>query len=120
MLHVPETRVERARFPVIDVHTHLGWRAKSSGGVATGEEMRFLATPPELLAVMDRRNVRTMVNLTGGVGQGLVDSIRHYEAAAPGRFVTFTEPSFYRSRSPASRSGRGRRSGGRRRRARAE
>src|SRR5688572_8968587 len=45
MLHVAETKVERARFPVIDIHTHLGWRAKSSGGVSVGEEMRFLATP---------------------------------------------------------------------------
>jgi predicted TIM-barrel fold metal-dependent hydrolase len=100
MLHVAETTVARARFPVIDVHTHLGWRAKSDGGVATGEEMRFLATPQELLAVMDRRNVQTMVNLTGGVGKGLADSIRQYEAAAPGRFLTFTEPSFYRIQEP--------------------
>jgi predicted TIM-barrel fold metal-dependent hydrolase len=100
MLHVAETPVPRARFPVIDVHTHLGWRAKSSGGVASGEEMRFLASPQDLVAVMDRRNVRTMVNLTGGVGAGLSASIRHYEAAAPGRFLTFTEPSFYRIQEP--------------------
>jgi predicted TIM-barrel fold metal-dependent hydrolase len=100
MLHVAETKVPRARFPVIDMHTHLGWRAKSSGGVSTGEEERFLATPPELLAVMDRRNIQTMVNLTGGVGKGLQDSIRRYEGAAPGRFVTFTEPSFYRIQEP--------------------
>jgi predicted TIM-barrel fold metal-dependent hydrolase len=100
MLHVAETKVPRARFPVIDVHTHLGWRAKSTGGVASGEEMRFLATAQDLMAVMDRRNVRTMVNLTGGVGAGLAASIRHYEAAAPGRFLTFTEPSFYRIQEP--------------------
>jgi predicted TIM-barrel fold metal-dependent hydrolase len=100
MLHVAETKVPRARFPVIDVHTHLGWRAKSTGGVASGEEMRFLATAQDLVAVMDRRNVRTMVNLTGGVGAGLAASIRHYEAAAPGRFLTFTEPSFYRIQEP--------------------
>jgi predicted TIM-barrel fold metal-dependent hydrolase len=100
MLHVAETSVPRARFPVIDIHTHLGWRAKSQGGVSIGEEMRFLSTPPELLAVMDRRNIQTMVNLTGGVGKGLLDSIRQYESAAPGRFVTFTEPSFYRVQEP--------------------
>jgi len=100
MLHVPETKVPRARFPVIDVHTHLGWRAKSGGGVARGEEMRFLAGAQDLVAVMDRRNVRTMVNLTGGVGAGLLASIRYYEAAAPGRFLTFTEPSFYRIQEP--------------------
>ncbi|MGH9661583.1 MAG: hypothetical protein ACRD96_23750, partial [Bryobacteraceae bacterium] len=25
MLHVAQTRVERARFPLVDVHTHLTW-----------------------------------------------------------------------------------------------
>jgi predicted TIM-barrel fold metal-dependent hydrolase len=100
MLHVAETKVPKARFPVIDIHTHLGWRAKSSGGVSVGEEQKFLATPEELLAVMDRRNLQTMVNLTGGVGAGLQASIKRYEAAAPGRFVTFTEPSFYRIQEP--------------------
>jgi predicted TIM-barrel fold metal-dependent hydrolase len=100
MLHVAETKLLRARFPVIDVHTHLGWRAKTSGGVSIGEQQHFLATPEELLPVMDRRNIQTMVNLTGGVGAGLQDSIRRYEGAAPGRFVTFTEPSFYRIQEP--------------------
>jgi predicted TIM-barrel fold metal-dependent hydrolase len=100
MLHVAQTDVARARFPVIDVHTHLGWRARSTGGVSVGEEMRFLSTAPDLLAVMDRRNVQTMVNLTGGVGKGLADSIRQYEGPAPGRFLTFTEPSFYRVQEP--------------------
>ena len=92
MLHVAETRVPRARFPVIDFHTHLGFRASSSGGVAQGEENRFLAPPEELLAVMDRVNLRTMVNLTGGVGRGLQESIQRYQTAHPGRFITFVEP----------------------------
>src|SRR5215470_14148297 len=88
MLHVPAHRVERARFPVIDVHTHLGW--------SKGEEVTFLATAADLLPVMDRKNVRTMVNLTGGRGAGLAESIRRFEGAAPGRFVTFTEPAWDR------------------------
>jgi predicted TIM-barrel fold metal-dependent hydrolase len=100
MLHVPEHRIERARFPVIDVHTHLSWAKKGDGGVFRGAEMEFLATPQELLAVMDRKNIRTMVNLTGGTGAGLVSTIERYEKAAPGRFVTFTEPSWARLREP--------------------
>jgi hypothetical protein len=28
MLHVAETQVPRARFPVIDFHTHLSWSAR--------------------------------------------------------------------------------------------
>jgi predicted TIM-barrel fold metal-dependent hydrolase len=88
MLHVAEHRVERARFPVIDIHTHLGW--------SKGEQVTFLAAPPQLLPVMDRKNVQTMVNLTGGRGAGLAESIRRFEGAAPGRFLTFTEPSWDR------------------------
>lgn len=90
MLRVPEHPVARAKFPVIDVHTHL---SRSDG-------TRFLATPQELLPVMDRKNVRTMVNLTGGTGAGLANSIKQFETAAPGRFVTFTEPSWSRVMEP--------------------
>ena len=100
MLHVPEHPIPRARFPVIDIHTHLSWAEEGGGGVFRGEAMKFLATPPELLEVMDRKNVRTMVNLTGGNGAGLEKTIRYYEGAAPGRFLTFTEPSWARLNEP--------------------
>ena len=105
MLHVPETRVERARFPVVDVHTHLTFRARSVGGVGHGDAMRTIATPPDLLPVMDRRNVQTMVNLTGGVGSGLQESVRTF-SGHPTRFVVFTEPSWDRIADPGTRSGR--------------
>jgi predicted TIM-barrel fold metal-dependent hydrolase len=94
MLKVPETRVGRARHPVIDIHTHLGFRAKGVAGVPHGEEMRFRAPAAEVLPVMDRVNLQTMVNLTGGVGRGLDQSIAQYQTAHPGRFITFTEPRF--------------------------
>jgi predicted TIM-barrel fold metal-dependent hydrolase len=94
MLKVASTRVPRAKFPVIDFHTHLGFRAAASGGVPRGEEMRFRAPSAELLPVMDRVNLRTMINLTGGVGAGLQQSIQRYDASHPGRFVTFTEPRY--------------------------
>ncbi len=100
MLSVPVTRVERARFPVIDVHTHLTFRAKSVSGVAHGEAVRVIAQPAELLPVMDRRNVQTMVNLTGGVGSGLEESVAALQQAHPGRFVVFTEPSWDRLLDP--------------------
>jgi predicted TIM-barrel fold metal-dependent hydrolase len=90
MLRVPERKVARAKFPVIDVHTHL---SRSDG-------TRFLATPQELLEVMDRKHVRMMVNLTGGNGAGLASSIKQFEKAAPGRFLTFTEPSWSRLLEP--------------------
>jgi predicted TIM-barrel fold metal-dependent hydrolase len=94
MLKVPSTRVPRARVPVIDFHTHLGFRAGNTAGVPQGEEMRFRAPAAELLEVMDRVNLQTMVNLTGGVGSGLSESIQRYQTSHPGRFLTFTEPRY--------------------------
>src|SRR5262245_42314263 len=64
MLHVPETKVASARFPVIDVHTHLSFRAKSVNGVGLGEKVEFLSAPESVLPIMDRKNIRIMVNLT--------------------------------------------------------
>jgi predicted TIM-barrel fold metal-dependent hydrolase len=100
MLHVKETQVPRARFPVIDFHTHIGFSAASSGGVAQGEEIRFLAPPEELLAVMDKVNLQTMVDLTGGVGRGLQEGIQRYQTAHPGRFLVFAEPRWSAANQP--------------------
>jgi predicted TIM-barrel fold metal-dependent hydrolase len=97
MLHVPETRVPRSRYPVIDIHTHLSIRAKSVNGVGIGEKMEFLATPESLLPVMDRKNIRIMVNLTGGSGKGLAEAVEKFQQSHPDRFLTFTEPTWERA-----------------------
>ena len=99
-LHVPETKVERARFPVIDVHTHLSFRAKSRQGVGLGEELEFLTTPESVLPVMDRKNIKSMVNLTGSSGRGLNEAIDRFQKPYPNRFVTFTEPLWDQSARP--------------------
>ncbi len=100
MLVVPQTRVERAKFPVVDVHVHPSGRATRSGGIPTGEAVRIGSTPAQLLPLMERRNIRTLVNLTGGVGAGLAENIRTYQQPHPGKFVIFTEPSFERIGEP--------------------
>jgi predicted TIM-barrel fold metal-dependent hydrolase len=100
MLHAARTEVPRARYPVIDIHAHLGWTTRSEKGVAVGEEVTLLITPAEALAVMDRKNVRAMVNITGGTGAGLAKSIQAFDRAAPGRFFTCTEPSYGRFLDP--------------------
>jgi len=38
-----------------------------------------------------------MVNLTGGMGRGLDETIQRFQVPYPGRFVVFTEPSWERS-----------------------
>ena len=94
MLRVRETDVTRARFPAIDFHSHLSWSAVGLGAEPYGERMKLLAPVPSLLEVMDRWNVQTMVNLTGGVGEGLALVLTALDRAHPGRFLTFTEPSW--------------------------
>lgn len=92
MLAVPKTRVERARYPAIDFHAHLCWSAKSTNGVGLVPERTYLAPPAELLPVMERCNVRTLVNLTGGYGAGVREAIGKYDKLHPDRFMTFMEP----------------------------
>ena len=99
-LTVPRTQIERAAFPVIDMHTHMGFPAQRKEGEPDRGARRFLAPPSELLPVMDRRNVRMLINLTGGYGDGLPDSISSYDKAHPGRFMSFTEPWLSRAEEP--------------------
>ena len=117
MLVVPQHPIERARFPVVDIHTHPTGRA-SRAGVPRGDAIEVRNPPTELLALMARRNLRTLVNLTGGVGNGLAQAIRTFQEPHPDRFAVFTEPSYDRiaeagyahgkaTRSPVRR-GRGR------------
>jgi predicted TIM-barrel fold metal-dependent hydrolase len=96
MLHVPETKVPRARFPVIDFHTHLSWSARRGRVTAAHNN----ATSEEVLTVMDRKNVRMMVNLTGGFGPVLEQTINYWQKPHPDRFVVFTEPWFEKIREP--------------------
>jgi predicted TIM-barrel fold metal-dependent hydrolase len=60
----------------------------------------YLGTPQELLAVMERKNIRAMVNLTGGYDNGLTEAVAKYDHSYPGRFYTFTEPSYSRFQEP--------------------
>ena len=87
MLHVKETRVERSRYPVIDIHTHLSFSKVAKNGVQMSEERNYTGTPQELLPVMDRKNLAAMVNLTGGYGKGLEDAIARYDKAFPGTLL---------------------------------
>lgn len=96
MLRVSESRVERSKFPNIDFHTHISVSTKSEKGVELSPDRKYLGAPQELLAVMDRKNIRAMVNLTGGYENGLAEAVAKYDRSYPGRFYTFTEPSYSR------------------------
>jgi len=100
MLHVHESRVEHSKFPLIDFHTHLSGSTESEKGVELTPDREYLGTPQELLAVMERKNIRAMVNLTGGYDHGLAEAVGKYDRTYPGRFYTFTEPSYSRFNEP--------------------
>lgn len=89
MLRVPETKVAKARYPVVDFHTHI----------TSGREgkLRFNLEPDECLKVMDRKNIRTMVDLTGSFGSGLREAVEKLQKPHPTRFVVFTEPMYNRA-----------------------
>ena len=89
-LHLHETKVARAAFPVIDVHTHI----TSTGGLKGPGTIRFAAPAEDCLRVMDAKNLRTMVNLTSGYGNNLQQAIDKLQSAHPGRFIVFTEPAW--------------------------
>ena len=96
MLQVYESHIERSKFPVIDFHTHISGSTRSEKGIELSPDREYLGTPQELLAVMRRKNVSTMVNLTGGYDHGLAEAVVKYDRAYPGSFYTFAEPSYSR------------------------
>ena len=79
MLIAKATNVSRPAFPVIDVHNHLG------GGKATLTPERV----KRYLAEMDAAGVRAVVNLDGGWGERLKETILALDNAHPGRFLTY-------------------------------
>jgi len=79
MMKTKETVVEKPICPVIDVHNHLG----GGKAVLTPERVRHY------LAEMDAAGVRTVVNLDGGWGQRLEETLAALDEAHPGRFLTF-------------------------------
>jgi len=78
-LIVPEHRMSQARFPVVDAHNHLPIGHPRTQGVDWGQ----------LVREMDFLNVKTIVNLSGGVGEQLRRSLEALDQACPGRFATF-------------------------------
>ena len=80
-LHSAVHEVQRARFPVIDVHTH------TNDAVGIGDRV----DPQEMIARMDRLNIKTIVILTGMWGDKLQAIIDNMVKPYSGRFVVFTQ-----------------------------
>lgn len=82
-LRVPSTAIARTAFPAIDIHNHLGrW-------LSEGEWM--IEDVPALLRAMDDTGIATVVNLDGMWGEEVSANVARYDAAHPGRFLTFCQ-----------------------------
>ena len=81
MLHADEHLIQRARFPVFDVHQHVN--------DAMGIEEHV--PPDQLIARMDRLNIRTVIILTGMWGDKLQHVIDEMVRPYPGRFLVFAQ-----------------------------
>jgi predicted TIM-barrel fold metal-dependent hydrolase len=85
VLHVKRHLVAKAKFPVIDIHSHPSW----SG------------LPPEaLVAVLDEVGVRSIVDLNGGWGEGLRHTVERYSLKFADRFIVFANLNVHRIADP--------------------
>lgn len=79
-LVVPEHPVGRAKFPMIDIHSH---------------HRRVDAVyVDKLIREMDLINLRVIVNLSGGSGETLKNIVREMKGRYPDRFVVFANVEF--------------------------
>ncbi len=73
--------VPRAKFPVVDVHSH-----------------HRASTAPErvdaIVREMDALNLAVLVNLSGGSGARLREAVKTFKDRHPGRFAVFANPDF--------------------------
>src|SRR5256885_16104960 len=79
-LVTPEHKIERAKFPFIDIHSHH-WNP-------TAEHVE------QLVKEMDTINLRVLVNLSGGTGEALRKTEATMKGRHQDRFVVFSDMSF--------------------------
>lgn len=80
-LHAAVHEIRRAKFPVIDVHTHTN----DAAGIGDRVDSK------EMIARMDRLNIKAIVILTGMWGDKLQAIIDDMVKPYPGRFLVFTQ-----------------------------
>lgn len=79
-LVVPGEEITKAKYPFVDIHSHL-WRMASMDLKQTAREM-------------DSLNMKVLVNLSGRSGETLKAMVDAAEKQAPGRFIVFANIDF--------------------------
>jgi predicted TIM-barrel fold metal-dependent hydrolase len=103
MLVVPEHPVTRARFPVVDVHTHITsvfGRRRARNPVTPETATEAFRQLDQIISWMDTLNVKTLNNLTGGYGDDLKQNVRDLQERYKGRYITCVVPGYDRLREP--------------------
>lgn len=80
-LVVAEHEVPRAKFPVIDVHSH-------HRGNTSAERLE------RIVSEMDQLNLRVLINLSGGSGDRLKQTVENFRGRRPKRFGVFANLDF--------------------------
>ncbi len=90
-LRTAVTSIVRPCVPAIDAHNHLGrWLTETWVAPDVGE----------LLDLLDRCSVTSIVNLDGRWGDELEANLDRYDRAHPGRFITFCHVDWREAREP--------------------
>lgn len=84
MMVTKTTIVEKPMFPVIDMHNHLGG----------GKDRLKPEVVQKYLTELNEAGVKTVVNLDGGWGDRLKETLAALDEAHPGRFLTFALVNF--------------------------
>ena len=100
-LVIAEHRVSRARFPLIDVHTHVShifgaqiFGAGAQSAPPPADPKAAAERVSQIVRAMDQLNIQMLLNLTGGTGDILKRNIAELPGKHPGRFMVCTEPSY--------------------------
>ena len=80
-LHTSEHLIPRAKYPVIDVHSHIN----DAAGIQEHQD------PKRVMEILNNTNVKTVVILTGLWGEKLQKVIDEMVKPYPGRFIVFTQ-----------------------------
>lgn len=84
MLKVPRHRLTRAKFPVVDVHTHFRYKLQMrKDGRAADTKLA------EFVELMDRHNIALCVSLDGRTGDQLKEHAEFLWTNYPHRFLIF-------------------------------
>src|SRR5215469_11325402 len=79
-LVIPEHKIDRAKYPFVDIHSHH-WSP-------TAEHV------DQVVKEMDAINLRVLVNLSGGTGDSLKKTLAVMKGRYPNRFVVFANLSY--------------------------